>query len=70
MTKRVVCIVDGLDQLTKDLSYEVSESPTIYHNPTTIPLSPYYVVTCNDGKMRLYPVDNFIELDKLNQLGI
>ena len=67
MTKRVVCIVDGLDQLTKDLSYEVSESPTT--------LSPYYVVTCNDGKMRLYPVDNFIELDKLredklNQLGI
>ena len=71
-----ICIKEGLEQLTKGFSYEVSETPVMYDPNTFEPAPTHYVVLCNDKKTRLFARDgNFIELDKwredkLNQLGI
>ena len=66
----------GVDNiLIMDNWYECELTPTIYDPITLKPSEPYYIVTCEDGKLRKYKADNFITLaevreTKLNELGI
>jgi hypothetical protein len=61
--------------LTLNNWYEGNLTPTIYDPNTYLPVSPSYIVICNDGKLRKFDSELFITQEelrnkKLAELGI
>lgn len=55
--------------------YEGDLTPTIYDPETLLPAGPYYIIHCDDYKLRKVEGKYFISVDevrdkKLNELGI
>lgn len=66
----------GVDHiLIKGKTYECNLVPKIYDTSNFKPSEPSYLVKCEDGKMRKYHVEHFIDISevrekKLKELGI